>query len=374
MPLWNTGLNPLTKSALQWRRPKITLQNPRLLGSYSIIEGKFVNTIENMRYLCLPKQQVKWDLNTGFSIKDTDTSKADWDMDGLDHILKYIEANPDKINVAEDELDSGKKIFPDFVTERGFLSILMQTPCSQGKKSVKWTVRATKTHGTHYLWWIENWIERLDDEKSQRLCYYGYKFRQMLTTHNLNKPTDIDEPLVREAFLGVFDNKIGEHRVLYAGEIYGVESDGDLDIDANLSEVKIIEMHTKVKMDQEYFHKTKLLHWWCNTALMGVETVYAGVRTYAGILKSIEPIAVKEMPKMASSHWSHSVCLEFAIAFLDIVKDAMIHENDPDTVYQFTYNPNDCDQVQYEIFRRKSDLSFLPSWYINIQPKTCATG
>ncbi|GAB0090931.1 Decapping nuclease DXO homolog [Sergentomyia squamirostris] len=386
MPVWNTGLCPLLKSSSHWRREEIIVPKPipKLIGSFSVVNDEFVDSFQNVRYLCLPKRDVHWDLKTGirtYSVPNQSKRR-------IDRVLKFMQTYPERVSVSGDNSNHAKKvIFPDFVCSRGFLSSLMKIPYPKKESSdryvdaypirnkpVEWSVLATRVRGTIYFWWTNEWTDSIDGSPA---TYYGYKFRQMITTHELNKPSTIDQPVDREKFSGVFDTKLGKHRLLYAGEIFGVDSDVILKSHSDFLKpsVKIIQMHTKVKnMKYSNFLKDKLMHWWCKTVLIGAETVYAGNRTREGILESIEPIAVKKMPVMAPAYWSDSVCLKFTIAFLDMVKDMMKDIDDPDIIYKFSFNPNVSQQIKYEIFPAKLESSVLPSWYIDFLDDLAASG
>ncbi|GAB0090934.1 hypothetical protein DMENIID0001_057150 [Sergentomyia squamirostris] len=385
MPLYTTGLCPLLQSSPHWRRERIFVPKPRLIGHFSVIREEYVNSMKNVRYLCLPStphEQIQWDLNTGF---ENYTDQKQNPRGKIDRILKFIQGFPHKVSGRD------KILFPDFVCSRGFLSTLMKTPYPRPDNNSRimapypnrnkpsgWNVLASKYRGTIYLWPIDGDTKMEDVCLSQRKAmYYGFKFRQMITTHQLNKPSTIDEPYVREKFSGVFDTKLGQHRLLYAGEIFGVDSDVALKSHSDFLKpsVKIIQMHTKVNaMSNSIFLKDKLMHWWCKTVLIGAETIYAGNRTRQGILESIEPIAVRSIPRKAQHYWSDSVCLKFTIAFLDMVKAEMKDIDDPDTVYQFSYNPEIRDQVLYEILPKDSELKVLPSWYIDFLDGFSAAG
>ncbi|GAB0090932.1 hypothetical protein DMENIID0001_057130 [Sergentomyia squamirostris] len=384
MTVLNTGLCPLSSSSSHWRRGRVVVPKPKRIGSFSVVKDEFVDSFQNVRYLCLPNSDVEWDLNIGlesYSVPKPSNRRTD-------RVLKFMKTYPERVSVSGDDPDNAEKVvFPDFVCSRGFLSSLLKMPYpkkeSPGRyaaayplrnKPVEWTVLATRFRGTIYLWWTNEWTDSTDGSPA---TYYGYKFRQMITTHELNKPSSINERVVKDKFSGVFDMKLGQHRLLYAGEIFGIDSDVILKSHTDFMKpsVKIIQMHTKVNaMKRQNFLKDKLMHWWCKTVLIGAKTVYAGNRTRDGVLTSIEPIAVTDIPQIAAAHWSHSVCLKFTIAFLDMVKDKMKDINDPDIIYKFSFNPNVSQQIKYEIFPAKFETSVLPSWYIDFLDDLAASG
>ncbi|GAB0089587.1 hypothetical protein DMENIID0001_041570 [Sergentomyia squamirostris] len=368
MSLRNTNLCPLDQRSPHWRTKLYSVQKPRVMGAYSKKDNEFINSLNCLRYLRLPEaNEIPWNLNIGYEDYQKNFPVGITRRD-IDDILKFITMHPDKMKIyGDDRLEkSSKVIFPDFVCQAGLLTELLEIPYrNKNNESDNFlvcnNVMATKYRGTIYLLMTLtcdccNYGLTGKDE-NDKLFYYGQRYRHMMTTDNLNKQADFAESVFDGDFFVSFQSRLGRYDIFYTGDINGVQSERNLDEHEDLAEaqVKFIEVHTQ-------------------NFLTGVETLYSGHRNPEGILEAIEPIAVKEIPKMAASEWKDSVCVKFAIAFLDLVKAEMRDIDDPNTVFKFVYDPTVSDCVQYQILPGKSELSFLPTWYVDFLDELAADG
>lgn len=46
-------------------------------------------------------------------------------------------------------------------------------------------------------------------------------------------------------------------------------------------------------------YRHKLLKWWCQSFLVGIETIYCGFRDDNGVVTSVKEFRVRDLPKMA---------------------------------------------------------------------------
>ncbi|GAB0089611.1 hypothetical protein DMENIID0001_041860 [Sergentomyia squamirostris] len=363
MSLINTSL---VISSSHWKG-KISNVNPRVIGSYSVDENQYVNSLKNMKYLRLPEPGSELDLNVGFETYQIPKKSGK----KIDHILKFITSNPEIVKLPTNHPDKGKRaILPDVVCQRGLLSTVMMTPFHNYRTSDLydgWTILAMKFRGTLYFWWDDTWKTH-EDQDVQKTMYYGQKFRHLITTENPNESKDITSPVTKDDFFVTLTCNMGNQNVLYSGEILGVESNTTVDVDADItkSSLKLIEMHIKRSgINEAGLKRNKYLAWWCKTFLMKIETIYVGKRTAEGILQDIEPLAVKDIPEMTKQFWTDGGCLKFCEAFLDTVKDLMKDVDDPNTIYEFSYYPKNSNCIQYKVHSERSQYSFLPEWYID---------
>lgn len=169
-------------------------------------------------------------------------------------------------------------------------------------------------------------------------------------------------------------------RILYAAEMDGVD---DLTVPAtepqpDLNQLKFVEVKTRMRdtTDQQYknFVKWKLPKWWCQSFLVGVDTIYSGYRTRDGFVQEIESLAVRQIPKMAHNVWSPAVMLRFGADFLATVQDLMADVDCPETVYQFSYDSNKNWNVTYKEFKGRNELSFLPQNHIELMRRISGEG
>lgn len=61
----------------------------------------------------------------------------------------------------------------------------------------------------------------------------------------------------------------------------------------------IVNCYTRVKTNYLEISRFKLLKWWCQSFLVGIETIYCGFRDDDGIVSSVKDFKVKDLPKMA---------------------------------------------------------------------------
>lgn len=141
----------------------------------------------------------------------------------------------------------------------------------------------------------------------------------------------------------------------------------------DLNKLKFVEVKTRMKdtTEQQFrnYVKWKLPKWWCQSFLVGVETIYTGFRTRDGHVKEMESLPVREIPKMAQNVWSPAIMMRFGADFLHTVQDVMMDVDCPHTVYKFDYDANKNWNVTYEEFEGKNEFSFLPQTHIDLMDK-----
>lgn len=369
----DTDLVPDFRNYDYLRRRFPVVSKPKVLGAFSIDKNReYHDDLENLKYLNVPRDSggiVHWDLNSGYEIYQPKKEKG---IHNIDHILEFIVKNGKKI---KDSSGSSKKILPDFVSFRGLLRLIMCTPYEARPRDEPWIVLATKYRGTIYLCQKETpeaeAARRNMSEDQEKFCYYGFKFEQYILTKEPNKPNDLSEPVIsNEEFAVAFSSKFAGHNLLYVAEMDGIISDTAIEKSSDLSSIPIEFVEVKTKKREEHpqqlrnFKRFKLRKWWCQSFLAGIDSVFVGVRNNKGIVEKIERMRVGDMAEIGASDWSGSICMNFCIIFLDTVKAAMQDIDDPNTVIKFSFNPQLSNRILHEKFPGKSDLSFLPEWYI----------
>lgn len=51
-------------------------------------------------------------------------------------------------------------------------------------------------------------------------------------------------------------------------------------------------------------YRHKLLKWWCQSFLVGIDTIYCGFRDDDGVVTSVKEFRVRDLPKMAKVNLS----------------------------------------------------------------------
>lgn len=177
-----------------------------------------------------------------------------------------------------------------------------------------------------------------------------------------------------EEFNIALTTKLEGMRILYAAEMDGVDDMGqNKDEDGpnpDLNKLRFVEVKTRIpdRTEQQYknYVKFKLPKWWCQSFLVGVDTIYSGFRSREGHVKEMEPLPVNRIPKLSQDVWSPAVMVRFGADFLATVKNIMNDVDCPETVYKFSYDGNKSWNVTYEVFEGKNEYSFLPQSHIDL--------
>lgn len=105
-----------------------------------------------------------------------------------------------------------------------------------------------------------------------------------------------------EEFCCLFSTKLGHKSLLFGAEMDGVCNENQLVEPIDWYNVKFIELKTNkiVKTNhQQLNYKKKLLKWWCQSFLVGIDEVICGTRTENGIVFQLDDIKVSHMPKIS---------------------------------------------------------------------------
>lgn len=137
--------------------------------------------------------------------------------------------------------------------------------------------------------------------------------------------------------------------------------------------LKFVEVKTRLKdtTEQQYrnYLKWKLPKWWCQSFLVGVETIHVGFRSRDGHVREMEKLLVRDIPKMCDGVWSPAIMVRFGADFLSTVQDAMHDIDCPHTVFKFDYDNNKRWNVTYEVIEGPNELSFLPQSHIDLMSR-----
>lgn len=106
-----------------------------------------------------------------------------------------------------------------------------------------------------------------------------------------------------EEFCCLFQSRLGDNRLLYGAEMDGVSSEKVLAEPINWKGVKFVELKTsrnvETRRQEENLKKFKLIKWWCQSFLVGIENVICGFRDDHGIVRNLTTYQVAEMPRMS---------------------------------------------------------------------------
>ncbi|XP_030386454.1 decapping nuclease DXO homolog isoform X2 [Scaptodrosophila lebanonensis] len=251
---------------------------------------------------------------------------------------KFIQNHRELLHPTE---SGALKLDADFVTFRGILRLIMCLPYDNKELCL----RATQLNGTIYLSKLETDADREDRAKMTQhhlnMCSWGYKFEQYCLSAEPNvEPTTSVPVNENDEFNCFFRTKLGGLRVIFGAEMDGIKSDKSVDLNDPkvLANLKFVELKTtSVNMTPKQlrtFDRYKSLNWWAQSFLVGIESIFAGLRDNNGIVHNIREFIELKM-------------------LMDII-------NDPYAVVQLDYKPG-YSGIKYTIIRRSDEPQRTPN-------------
>lgn len=329
---------------------KYTLQNPYARTLNTSCTANRMNLVEPPNI-----QRVNFDLNSGYG-KQIEKGKEN------EHLNILLESLVKENLVGRSE----------FVCWRGLLTKIGSTPYDVGGRfdhGLKVSIQ--KVGNVFYLceFPTESALraKSAEDERQKLMSYWGMKFESYLTAKPNRSPAP-DEPMnFNDEFGSVVESKLGSHRLIFAGEV---------DCSLPNDEKRYVELKTTRECDhpgqQRSFRKFKLIKWWLQSFLIGIDDILCGFRSDAGVVHRCEWFkvsAISQIIKQDKDHCRPSVCFSFIDLFLDFVKEKVIEEWKP---YLLSRQPG---QSEFKMtIDECGDHAFMPAWFVeqvsNVDSKT----
>ncbi|CAH0377536.1 unnamed protein product [Pelagomonas calceolata] len=218
-----------------------------------------------------------------------------------------------------------------FVTYRNNLNKLLATlHCPNDD----WSIGVKRLAGDQrWLLRVRDTPRRRDEERSQSdaqrlMSYFGYRFEALCTGHE----GTID---ANDEYVGLFNCKLGSHRLAVAAEIDSVDDAGTY---VELKTNKLLASKRLVGT----FERFKMFKFWVQSYLVGTPRVIVGFRD-EDELRKLQSFDTLELPGLAAAgaqgrpSWRPQACLGFADAVLRWLR-AALDAADGDA-YVVTYNP-----------------------------------
>jgi hypothetical protein len=147
-------------------------------------------------------------------------------------------------------------------------------------------------------------------------------------------------------YVSVIRTRLGEHRLLLAGEVDCMEAHrpGDRGGVPPLGSRKYIELKTSVVITDDRrrtsFERYKLLKFWAQSFLLKVPKIVVGFRDDDGQLVSLQTLDTTRIPKLVRGKdrmWDATVCMNFLEMVLGRMARAATHAGDG-VVVTLTYD------------------------------------
>ncbi|KAJ5675918.1 RAI1-domain-containing protein [Penicillium macrosclerotiorum] len=307
-----------------------TIRRPKEISCFSYDQNrKFSLGDSSLQYYYPPSLPA--DLDIGF---DTFQKLDDTADEHLDALLDTIAAF---------ERDTGKKCDTDIVTWRGMMTKILAAPFNANDG---FEMNATCFQGTIFI--EENNAYKnaqKERQKSQRMppgmasqermMYWGYKFEVLSVLRQPWDSTSRAEIEGRQVevvnnsaqYCSVVKTGIGKVRMVLGGEVDAV---WDCKPERTEDPIHWVELKTsaEIRRDQDMLrYERKLLKFWAQSFLLGVPKIIVGFRDQDGIVNRLEELDTASIPakvkKVGKGSWDGNVCINFAAAFLEWLKETI---------------------------------------------------
>ena len=288
---------------------------PLQVGGYSRIDGELHFDKRALRRYVAPKMPAS--LSSGFN----------------DFVPKRDDkANAEQCLLAAVERYAEQTSRAHFVTYRNNLNKLLATlHCPNDD----WCIGLRRLAGDRWLLSVRDTRRRREREDNQSdgqklQSYFGYRFEALCTGHDPAKPVDANDE-----YVGLFNCKLGDHRLAVAAEIDCVDDGGTY---VELKTNKLLASKRLVGT----FERFKMFKFWVQSYLVGTPRVIVGFRDEVE-LRKLQSFDTLELPGLAAAgaqgrpSWRPQACLGFADAVLTWLREAL--DAADGEAYVATYDP-----------------------------------
>ncbi|KAJ5985116.1 hypothetical protein N7499_008606 [Penicillium canescens] len=310
-----------------------SIRRPKEIACFSYDdERRFSLGDSSMAYYYTPTLPA--DLNRGY---DTFQKLNDAPDEHLDALLDTIAAH---------EKATEKKCDVDIVTWRGMMTKILTAPFNNNDG---FEMNATCFQGTIFIE-ENNEYKNLQKELQRKrgsppgmapqelMMYWGYKFEYLAV---LRKPWDEStreeienrqNVIVNNAaqYCSVVRTGIGNTRMVLGGEVDAI---WDCKPSQEGAPINWVELKTsaQIRNDRDMLkYERKLLKFWAQSFLLGVPKIIVGFRDQNGICHSLEELDTASIPgkvlSVGKRSWDGNICINFAGAFLDWLKQTINRE------------------------------------------------
>ncbi|KAI2791616.1 Decapping nuclease rai1 [Penicillium oxalicum] len=250
------------------------------------------------------------DLNVGF---DTFQKLDDSADEHLDALLDTVMAM---------EKETGKKCETDVITWRGMMTKILTAPFDM----MNGFIEENNAYKNRQKQVQKNQRMPPGMASQELMMYWGYKFEALSV---LRKPWDETPRAEIEArqdqvvnnsaqYCSVVKTGMGHVRMVLGGEVDAEDP------------IHWVELKTsaEIRNDRDMVkYERKLLKFWAQSFLLGVPKIIVGFRDQHGIVHRLEELETASIPgkvkKVGRASWDGNICINFAAAFLDWLKQVV---------------------------------------------------
>jgi RAT1-interacting protein len=322
----------------RFRGQSATIKRPREIAHFSYDDNhEYKEDESSISYYYQP--QIGADLREGF---DTFNHYEEKEDPHLDSLLRTLVSK---------EKETGDRIRADFVTWRGMMTKIMTAPFDM---FAEFNMLATLCDGTIYI--QEDFDAKVADRAAESnnrppprpsnpnqpshemMTFWGYKFETLSMLPDTlektpksfieNRPKAVVSNHAQHC--SIVKTAFGSNSLILGGEVDGLWSPKPEDPN---KPIPWVELKTAEELPRNPQHRDvlrferKLLKFWAQSFLLGVEKVIVGFRSKQGILRAIDVYETGRIPGMVrrgTACWDGNVCINFAATFLEHLKRTVV--------------------------------------------------
>lgn len=206
---------------------------------------------------------------------------------------------------------------------RGILTLLLMTPLDRGKEW-KIYIHRSKDDGHHhgyddnsYFFCEGDPMNSFNDVsipiKHRKMMYGGFKFESLLMSSLPSiKERQKEAVEINEEYNIIYQTKIGSHPLIFGAEVDGCKGGGPGA--ERMVELKTSSFHqSRHTLRDEFlngndFFVIKVIKWWLQSFLAGIDLLVIGWRDWNGRIVSIEEVQLFIIPKLLKEKYGANDC------------------------------------------------------------------
>ncbi|KAH3694174.1 decapping and exoribonuclease protein-like isoform X1 [Dreissena polymorpha] len=310
-------------------------------------KGNITFDKSQMRYLKRPEDLNNVSLNLDEGYEDRE-EKPEENYEDINLMIKWISEN-----LATNELNNL------IVSRRCILTDIMYTPFLT-HAHCQWKMAVILQHGAFHICRFDrknNWDKVQNNRVWRKSYYWGPKMEQLLTESKTDESGCTNTQEQHGKYLLVNQLNINAHSLVFNSEIDAYDEKT-----GSFVEIKTMK-HVSTPEENDRFKRFRLLRWWAQSQLGGVQEILCGFRDDEGLVTRMKSFQTRSIPNPALP-WNQTVLFHFLDKLLTWIKKqvAVTGEFSINRVVHIfersdekTINHNTTTDPRYQ---------FLPDWYL----------
>ncbi|KAF8420494.1 RAI1 like PD-XK nuclease-domain-containing protein [Tirmania nivea] len=291
---------------------------------------------------------------------------------GLETFVKHDDSVDDHLNgllaaIVKLEEKTGERVVADFVTWRGMMTKIMCLPFDPRSS---FEMHAIKFHNTIYIeeshaFKLLSRVYEAQNHQMQLGSFWGYKFETLSTlpawwaqcTRSEIESRENDIVNNEAQWCSIVKTGFDNTRIVLGGEVDALWQGEPRSVD---NPPVYVELKTskEIRSDNDALvFEQKLLRFWAQSFLLGVQKIIVGFRDRNGILQSLDELQTTSLPSIAKKGrktWDGNTCINFTNRLLKWLKETIPEDG---MVWKIRHDENSETVDVYPVPGQKSFLT-----------------